>query len=57
MVGALGVFRQATVDGFQAPDVVVSRLATIHPRNLRGAGERTACDPITIYGDGLGAGQ
>ena len=32
LVGALGAFRQATVDGFQAPDVVVSRLLTIRPQ-------------------------
>jgi len=32
MVGALGVFRQASVEGFEAPDVLVRRLATIHPQ-------------------------
>ena len=36
MVGAFGVFRQTSVDGFQAPDVVVSRLATIHPQVVHG---------------------
>jgi phenylacetate-CoA ligase len=36
MVGALGVFRQTSVEGFEAPDVLVRRLATIHPQVVHG---------------------